>query len=111
MARRRSPETIAFVGDIHAGSWWGLWPRDLLPERGFVGVRYLLDCWEDLLRRWPRRIDLLILSGDLIDGPQKKSGGTGVFATSDREQMEGAIEILRPLAKRAERIIRLTGTP
>lgn len=64
MARRRSPETIAFVGDIHAGSWWGLWPRDLLPERGFVGVRYLLDCWEDLLRRWPRRIDLLILSGD-----------------------------------------------
>ncbi len=111
MARRRSPETIAFVGDIHAGSWWGLWPRDLLPERGFVGVRYLLDCWEDLQRRWPRTVDVLILTGDLIEGPQRKSGGHGVFAVSDREQVEGAIELLRPFAKRAERIIRITGTP
>lgn len=29
-----TPKTIAFLSDLHAGSWWGLWPRDLLPERG-----------------------------------------------------------------------------
>lgn len=69
--RRRAPETIAFLGDIHAGSWWGLWPRSRLPGDGFLGPRYLLDCWDDLQRRWPKKLDLLILAGDLIEGPQR----------------------------------------
>ena len=56
--RRRAPETIAFLGDIHAGSWWGLWPRSRLPGDGFLGPRYLLDCWDDLQRRWPKKLDL-----------------------------------------------------
>lgn len=107
----RGPETIAFLGDVHSGSWWGLWPRSRLPATGYVGTRYLLDCWEDLLSRWPRRIDLLILTGDLIEGPQRKSGGHGVYAVSDREQVEGAIELLEPFAARADRIVRITGTP
>jgi len=109
--RRRAPETIAFLGDIHAGSWWGLWPRSRLPGDGFLGPRYLLDCWDDLQRRWPKKLDLLILAGDLIEGPQRRSGGHGVFSVSDKEQVEGAISLLRPFARRAERIIRITGTP
>ncbi|HQP92503.1 MAG TPA: hypothetical protein PK570_00925 [Thermoanaerobaculia bacterium] len=96
--RRRAPETIAFLGDIHAGSWWGLWPRSRLPGDGFLGPRYLLDCWDDLQRRWPKKLDLLILAGDLIEGPQRRSGGHGVFSVSDKEQVEGAISLLRPLA-------------
>lgn len=104
-------KTIAFLSDLHAGSWWGLWPRDLLPERGFLGPKYLMDCWEDLYRRWPKRIDLLILNGDLIEGPQRKSGGIGCFAVSDREQVEAAISLLEPLSRRCKKIIRITGTP
>ena len=106
-----TPKTIGFLGDVHAGSWWGLWPRESLPERGYVGVRYLLDCWEDLQRTWPKQLDLLILTGDLIEGPQRKSGGIGVFAVSDREQVEGAIELLQPFTNRAKKVIRITGTP
>ncbi len=106
-----TPRTIAFLSDLHAGSWWGLWPNSKLPATGFVGVRYLLDCWADLFKSWPRQIDVLILAGDLIEGPQRKSGGIGCFAVSDREQVEGAIELLRPICRRAKRVLRLTGTP
>jgi hypothetical protein len=49
--------------------------------------------------------------GDLIDGRQGKSEGTGLFTTSLDEQVDGAIELLRPLAQRAKRIFRLDCTP
>lgn len=107
----KPPRTIVFLNDLHAGSYYGLWPRDRLPRGGHSGPRYLLRCWEQLLAEWPEKVDLLILNGDLIDGPQKKSAGTGVFAVSDKEQVEGAIELLEAWTKRARVTLRCWGTP
>jgi len=75
-------------------------------------VRYLNDCLRHLVEeRLPEEIDLLCLMGDLVDGEQRKSRGTGLFTTKLAEQVEGAIELLRPIAQRAKRIVRVDGTP
>lgn len=105
-----SPKTIGFIGDIHAGSMCGLWPASLLPSKGFTGIRYMLDCWRDLIKHWPR-LDLLILMGDLIDGKQRKSEGVGIFSGDLGEQAEAAVDILSPLCAKANVVHRVFGTP
>lgn len=54
---------------------------------------------------------MLILMGDLADGQQKKSDGTGTTTGHLGAQVDMAIKCLRPLAKRAKTIIRVDGTP
>jgi hypothetical protein len=113
MRSSRVPKTIAFVGDLHVGSYTGIpapwWlPRD---EHRCSAARYMLRCWRQLLRQWPRQIDALFLMGDLIDGKQPKSACTGVFSASFEEQVDGAIEVLAPLVRRARVVYRVWGTP
>lgn len=109
--RRAAPQTIAFLGDTHCGSHFGLWPEeDLPPSAKWSGVRYLNECFDHLLAAWPEQLDLLVLMGDLIDGNQRKAEATGLFTASLGEQVDGAIRVLAPIAKRAKKIIRVTGT-
>lgn len=107
-----APKNIGFIGDTHCGSHWGLWPKDDLPgnRKKYKGVRYLNECFDDLVGKWPE-LDLLILMGDLVDGKQRKSSGTGLFTTKMSEQVEGAIEVFKPLIKKCKKVIRVTGTP
>ena len=106
------PKTIVFLGDTHSGCHYGLWPLDRLPEKPrHVGVRYLMECFDHALGALPKKIDLLVLTGDLIDGLQRKSASTGLFSAKLSDQVEGAIEVLTPLAKRASTIYRVDGTP
>lgn len=100
-----------FFGDNHTGSHYGVWPAHDLPRGAkWIGARYLWDCYRHAVDQI-EECNILFLSGDLIDGSQRKSDGTGVFGTSLLEQTEAAIEVIRPLAERAERIIRVEGTP
>lgn len=108
--RKDGPQTIGFVGDIHCGSHVGLWPLDDLPAGKFIGCRYLHGQFSEMVQSWPE-LDLLVLMGDLIDGKQQKSSGVGVFTTDLGEQAEAAVTILKPLAKKAKRIMRVWGTP
>lgn len=103
---------IGLFGDLHAGSWSAPWPIADLPsdEARHSAVRYLTECLGHFVENCPK-LDVLILNGDLIDGAQRKQGGMGLFAVSLGDQVKGAIELLRPLAKKAKRIIRITGTP
>jgi len=113
MKKSTKPQTIAFVGDTHCGSHWGLHPTgdEWLPRSSkWTGIRYLMECFGHMVDSWPE-IDLLVLTGDLIDGPQRKSSGTGVFSTKMGDQVDLAIEVLRPLAAKAKKIIRVDGTP
>lgn len=106
------PKQIVFVGDLHCGSHGGLWPVRRLPEYpNHSGVRYLMDCWQHALRRLPKKIPLLVLTGDLCDGPQWRSKHTGVFSARMGDQVDAAIEVLEPLCRRANTIIRVDGTP
>lgn len=69
-----------------------------------------MECYGHLVDSWPD-LDVLFLTGDLIDGPQRKSAGTGVFSTRMGDQVDLAIEVLKPLVAKAERVVRVDGTP
>lgn len=114
MGRRpKYPETIGFLGDTHCGSYFGLHPtgEDWLPKAAkWSGVRYLMSCYAHLLEKWPR-LDVLFLTGDLIDGPQSKARATNLFTAKLSEQTDLAIEVLRPLVEKATQTLRVDGTP
>lgn len=105
-----NPKTIGFVGDLHAGSHVGLWPLDELPEKKHVACRYLHQCWTHFVDSCPS-LDLLVLMGDLIDGKQYKSSGTGIFTSDLGEQAGQCSRLLAPLATKAKSIYRVWGTP
>lgn len=104
-------QRILILGDLHAGSHVAPWPTSWLPgEPSHRISRYLTDCLAHLGANL-EPIDLLILNGDLIDGPQRKSGGMGVFSPRLRDQVSGAMELLAPIVKKASKTIRVEGTP
>jgi hypothetical protein len=106
------PKTIGYVSDLHCGSHFGLWPESRLPndENRHVAVRYLNECFQYMVAKWPM-LDLLILNGDLIDGKQRKDKGVSLFTPDMSEQVDGAIDVLRPLIAKAKRVVRCKGTP
>lgn len=106
-----TPRTVAFVGDTHCGSHVGLWPVSELPAdtSRHIGCRYLMQCWEHFVKTCPP-LDLLVLMGDMIDGKQHKSSGTGLFTTDLGEQAEGCVNILKPLVAKSKQVIRVWGT-
>lgn len=111
-----APRSILFVGDTHCGSLYGVWPKRLLGENlhDISGPRYLADCWEHHLGRvaelCPGGMDLLVLTGDLIEGKNRKAAAAGLFTPTLGHQVEGAIDLLKPLAAMARRTIRVDGT-
>lgn len=102
---------IAFVGDTHCGGVCGLWPRSWLPgDAPYTGPRYLADCFDHLVSTWPD-VDVLFLMGDLIEGKNRKSASVGLHTAQIGRQVDGAIEVLRPLCAKADRVFRVWGTP
>lgn len=111
-----SPRTILFVGDLHCGGVYGLWPAKWIANgmRDITGASYLADCWSHHGRLidelYPDGIDILVLTGDLIEGKNRKGQGAGLFTANIGEQTKGAIELLRKLAARSRCVIRVDGT-
>ena len=107
-------KTILFLGDTHVGSKYALWPRDRMPAKHTTAalkrVEYLNECFTNMVKALPR-LDLLILTGDLIEGKQRRSDATGLFTADIGEQVEAAMEVLHPVCKKATRIMRVYGTP
>lgn len=108
------PRTIGFLGDLHVGSYQGLYPIEQLPadKKTHLGPRYLMQCWYHLIDHWPQ-LDILFLMGDLIDGKQPKSRGVGIFTGDLGEQTDRCIEVLEPAIRqlRPKKIMRVWGTP
>jgi hypothetical protein len=74
------------------------------------GQKYLWKWWMWHIKTWPK-LDLLYLNGDLIDGPQRKSQATGLLTADLGEQAEIAKLCLAPLIAKADKVVRLSGTP
>lgn len=103
-------ERIGFIGDLHSGSLTAPWPLEWLPgDSPYSGSRYLVECLDHLAASWPT-LDLLIFTGDLIEGKARKQDGVGLFTAQLGKQVEGAIELLTPLVNKAKRVLRVTGT-
>jgi len=101
---------IGVISDTHCGSHAGLLHPDRWNKHTPGAIKWLHGCFDWLYSEWPK-LDLLILNGDIIDGKQSKSAGTGVHTASLGEQVEIALECFRPWRKKAAKIIRLAGTP
>ena len=115
MAKKKYPETIGVIADIHCGSLRGLLnPKNREFRARREDARALRDIWDHWLwtaNNWPK-LDLLILAGDLIEGQQRKDESIGVHTTDLGEQAKLAEECLAPLLSKLKppRIIRLVGT-
>lgn len=70
---------LGLVSDLHAGSQYGLVPRQWWPQGGMKSfpsasfISYLWECWEHYCANCPP-LDCLIVNGDLIEGenPSKR---------------------------------------
>lgn len=72
------PKLLA-IGTIHR-QVYGWWKQEILPLRP----------------------DVVIHSGDIIDGPQGKSDGRDLWSTDQGEQAESAVRLLKPLVRNAK---------
>jgi len=96
---------IAFVSCTHCGSRFALWPWKVN-----AGVpidielakirRKILSYWWDFVEQVEKaRCDSVVLLGDLIEGQNSKEYGTGLITSKVSEQLDGFIEIAKPLCK------------
>jgi len=107
--------TIIALSDMHVGSAFGIFPQDFVLSVGSVatlnvGQEYLLECWNDMLTRIPKRFDVLVLNGDIVDGQQPKQMARELTEPDPAFQVRAAIQLLQPLAKRAKKVFVTRGT-
>jgi len=105
-----SIETVGIVADFHCGNKCGLLPPSYWNEHTPEAIKWLWKQWCELQALWPKRLDLLIINGDPIDGKQHRSAGTGLVDNDLSGQVRIAIECLEPLVTRAGKTIRMCGT-
>jgi len=68
------------LSDLHVGSAFGILPQGFIGSTGSElilnqGQEYLLECWDWMLTKVPRRLDFLIINGDVADGVSRKEEG------------------------------------
>ena len=105
--REREPFGL-FVGDMHVGSHFGVAPER---ECRNTEMGSLLTRWQQFTARalaeMQGKATVLFLGGDLVDGIHHNS--RTIWGTY-KDQRDAAIELLRPLANRANAVYALTGT-
>lgn len=94
---------VLVVSDIHVGSIFGLLPPGFVRSDNATvslnpGQEHLWGCWDDLRQR-VRDVDVVVVNGDVIDGPQPAQRGTELSLPILGDQAEAAIETLRLLKK------------
>ncbi len=68
------------------------------------GQKYLMECWQHALLQLPKRIDILILNGDITEGNNVKDEGRGLSEIDPGFQVRAAVQLLKPLAKRCKQV-------
>lgn len=107
---------ILVVSDLQVGSQYSLWPEKFTFKDG--GRWILSDKQRTLQNAWHTFIkyiagikpDILILNGDMIEGPQVKQQGTSVITTNFAEQAKAAEIILTPLRQSCTEAYLIRGT-
>jgi hypothetical protein len=97
---------IIAIGDLHIGSMYAPLPPDFITYDGAVKTwnpaqEYLWKCWDDFAWRCHKFApDAIIVNGDCIEGPQKKSNGFEVSLPSQDDQCAACVAILHHLKAR-----------
>lgn len=106
---------ILFLEDLHVGSAFGIMPDGFLTSSGSIyqlnpGQRYLYECWEHMVSGLPKKLDALILNGDVIDGQNMAGEGRRIVEIDPNFQVRAAKQLLKPVASRASRVYMLRGS-
>jgi len=104
--------TILVLADMHVGSKLAV----LHPQTpGYIlhndAQRYLWQCWQHMLSKLPRKIDIVVSMDELIDGPansRKKKYGT--LITRLEGQRRAVKKLLKPVLNKAEKLYCLIGS-
>jgi len=106
--------TGIIVSDTHIGSAFGIFPEGYIGSTGSeitlnVGQKYLLECWDWMLEKVPRKVDFLMINGDVVDGNKGGRMREGGRVEPDPDFQVSAAKMLflrgnPPLLNRAKRI-------
>jgi len=122
MPKENKSQKILVISDMHCGHNSGLtppsWqykvnpnpPTDLIKKRNKFAVlqKEMWDWYADTIKKLGK-IDSLFVLGDVVDGPESKSGGTELITVDIEEQAEMAVECIQQT--KADNIIMVYGTP
>jgi len=106
-------KTIIATGDWHVGDSFAICPQRFetsvqgeihKPNRG---QKYLLKCFDHFSNSIPERYDILLINGDIIQGTRE---ARGLWEPDALFQARAGVELLKPLAQRAERTCITQGT-
>lgn len=105
-------KTIVAIGDVHVGDRFALAPPDFQTSLGTTyilnrGQSYLLDCFEHMQKQLPKRFDILLINGDVIQGTRR---ARDIWEPDDVFQARAAVALLKPLARRARKTYITRGT-
>lgn len=97
------------ISDMHVGSAYAVFPPRFQLSTGALaslntGQQYLLQCWRDFEQRIPDRFEVLILNGDILNGQNKKEAAADLTEVDPAWQQRAALELLGPVAARAEKV-------
>ena len=101
------------ISDMHVGSVFGCWHKSGAtdPSASANPVQQVLfRYWRNLcqfMRQW--KPTLLLLNGDLIDGPNYRSGARYLTVTDMKQQAECALALLRMIPIRRGEVYGLAG--
>lgn len=108
-------KSILIVSDTHIGGAFGSFPSNFKTSTGSIlslnrGQQYLLDCWKDILKRIPKKLDLLIINGDTVEGQNKFVMARNLSEVDPLWQVRAAEQWYMPLVKRAKETIMTVGS-
>jgi len=106
---------ILVVSDGHEGDYVGLWLPSFEIEGGKwvpnKAQKYLQRCWDDAMQWLPGKFDIVFLNGDMVAGENLAEQGARLVTSDTMEQVNCAVERLKPLRDRADQFRVLRGTP
>jgi len=103
---------ILVLADMHVGSKLAV----LHPQTtGYVlhndGQKYLWECWQHMLNKLPKKIDIAVSIDELIDGPaNSKKKKYSTLITRLEGQRRAVKKLLAPILNRTERFFCLIGS-
>lgn len=83
---------ILVVSDLHCGHTCALTPSE--NHQSDIS-RFLYDKWKEMIK-YVGPIDVLVVNGDSVEGPNVKDDGFGLITSDVHEQCKMVVELLRP---------------
>jgi len=113
--KREFKRVLAFYGDTHVGSAYGMLPPGWKTSEGNLikqnlGQEKMWGFWEECLvicNKWG--VDTVILIGDMIQGLHRKAFGAGNVLVTLDDQSDAAVELFKPVCK-GRKVYGVSGT-